>query len=589
MTFNEVITTTKKTIAGNLPFLILIIALLTISVVRALPENHIDMPSATALLGARWWARDGFLKHYFLELNAGYGKIVRYFDEPALSEHAQGAVAGGLIGHKLYNPHYPSLHGITSALLMKFGIDSLFILRLPSIFFSILSLILLYIFIKLLSNRHIALIAVTYFGISPIFIKFADSLEYTPLEDLWRSLILLLSLLALRRLKFWYLLVIWISYLILAFISYNSTFFIFTWLIGISAIYIYHSGHRHKICLFLVVSLIWALAPILAFGVRLTQSVAYLGWRNTWLDIYGAFIWAGNRPGLGLKTRIDALTRPFFSITGLYNFYILIISLGITKIKYFIILIFLITALIAAKLMKVMKYKITPLPVLTILAIAPLTQTLIMPFIGFRETMGRLFAPFVGIIIGTVTYVLLRFYKNGTKTLRLFDKISFGFLFIVLASLFTIQIILNNTTRFWSYAPLPNSSITFSKNMQTIAGGEKAVFMINSDDTKIPEEEFKKRASIYNPAHVQTNYIIWKYYLDMPLLNFASTSYLIRDLLYLEKRTEFPFTAVITSDDGKIINELHENLAGKKLPLSKVKLLNNRYFFTVSPILKKDF
>ena len=118
--------------------------------------------------------------------------------------------------------------------------------------------------------------------------------------------------------------------------------------------------------------------------------------------------------------------------------------------------------------------------------------------------------------------------------------------------------------------------------MQEVATGEKAVFMINALDTQIPEEELKKRWSQYDPASYNTNYIIWEYYFDMPLLNFTKNSYVIRDLLYLEKRAEFPFTAIITSDDLNLINELYKDLKNQRLRLSDIKILQNRYYFIVN-------
>ncbi len=228
----------KRVIAANLLFAIFLTVIATFLIFRALPENHMDMDSAFVLLNARWWARDGFLQNYFLSLNAGYGKIVRYLDEPELNDHAHGSIAGGLVGHKIYYTHYPGLYIIPIALLVKLGITRLFFLRILSIVASILSIVFLYAFIKkLLSNKYIALVATAYFGVSPIFIKWGDSLQYIPQEDFWRSLILLSSLIIYQyfnnsqkwteiKNKYLYLLAIWLSYFFLALTSFNSTILI---------------------------------------------------------------------------------------------------------------------------------------------------------------------------------------------------------------------------------------------------------------------------------------------------------------------------------------------------------------------------
>lgn len=599
MTFRLIITNIKKIITNNWQFSILIIGLLTVLTVRAIPENHMDMDSATAILSARWWARDGFLKHHLLELNAGYGKIVRYFEEKELNEHAQGSVAGGLIGHKLYNAHYPSMHVLPIALLMKIGIEKLFILRILPIIASILALIFLYLFVKSLYNKHVALIATAYFGISPLFIKWADSLAYAPYEDVLRFLILLLGLAAFNysnnqqttmgKKNYLYLAAIWICYAFLALVSFNSTFFVFTWLLGLSLIYAYQKHNyrvKNKILIFFFLTLFWASAPIFSFVLRLIQSAVYLGWHNTWLDFYGAFIYAGNRPSLGLLIRGAALIKPFFSMTGLYNFYAFLVPMGITKLKPFILFaspfLTLIAILAIMRLKKITEYKIFSFP-LMILFVAPMTQTFLMPFLGFRDSIGRLFAPFIGIVIGIILHIVL-LARNKIKNEMTSDKLLFGFLCAAMFSLFAIQIILNFVPRIWSpYAPISTQDISFAKTMQKMIAGEGAVFMINASDTQIPEEELKKRNALYDPTHYQTNYIDWEYYFDMPMLNFINSSYLVRDLIFLEKRSEYPFTAIITSDDKEIISELHKNLNAKKLPLSTIQTLENRHYFTVSP------
>jgi len=130
-----------------------------------------DMASAQTILAVRWWARDGFLVHYFLQLPSGYGKLVKYFDDPQLQQHAKGSINGSLIGSKIYYTRYPSLYILPIALTMKLGINNLFLLRLWAIVASLLSLIFFYAFLKLITNKIVAFTAALYFGISPIFIK----------------------------------------------------------------------------------------------------------------------------------------------------------------------------------------------------------------------------------------------------------------------------------------------------------------------------------------------------------------------------------------------------------------------------------
>jgi len=161
----------KRVIAANLLFAIFLTVIATFLIIRALPENHMDMASAQTILAVRWWARDGFLVHYFLQLPSGYGKLVKYFDDPQLQQHAKGSINGSLIGSKIYYTRYPSLYILPIALTMKLGINNLFLLRLWAIVASLLSLIFFYAFLKLITNKIVAFTAALYFGISPIFIK----------------------------------------------------------------------------------------------------------------------------------------------------------------------------------------------------------------------------------------------------------------------------------------------------------------------------------------------------------------------------------------------------------------------------------
>lgn len=603
---NNLFSSIKKTVAANLPFVILIVVLSGYLVVRALPENHLEYTSTDTLLSARWWARDGFSKHYFLQLPSGYGKIAHYFEEPELNEHVKGSIYGSVGQYKLYAVHLPSMAVVPVAFLMKMGIKKIFPLRLPSIIASIFSLVFLYAFIKkLFFNDYIAFIAVAYFGISPIFIKWADSTEYTPLGDFWSFLILLLSVCAFQyfndnqepfktKKAYLYLSAIWIGQLFLVLSSYHAIFFTFAWLLGVTVFYIYKNRSiKYKILLLLLLALFWASAPILGFALRLIQSAVYMGWHNTWLDIYSAIAAGGNSTRLDFVTRFEGIIKPFFSMTGLLNIYAVLAPLGLSKLKniiigarisplYFFSFLAIFGAVVITKLAKIANYKI-PSPIFVILlAVAPLVETSFLPFTGYRDYVGRLAAPFIGIIIGVFSWMLFLAFKK--KSLTIFSKFLFSFFSLIILLLFIIQIVLNNYPRLYMpYAPIPDNDIAFAKTMQNIGNGEKAVFMINADDAKIPEEALKQRGSRYNPALYQGNYKIWEYYFDMPLLTFTKTFYLIRDLSFLEKRAEFPFTAIVTSDSYVLIDEIYQKLRANQLSLKPIEMIENRYLFIIPP------
>ncbi|OGD25312.1 hypothetical protein A2819_00315 [Candidatus Azambacteria bacterium RIFCSPHIGHO2_01_FULL_40_24] len=600
---NRLFVSVKKIITANLPFVILIAILFGYLAVRALPENRWNgwkCCSTQVLLTARFWARDGFFNHYLLGLNQGYGKIIRYFDEPELQHHAHGAVASNLLAQKLYYTHYPVFYIAPLALMMKLGIDSLFIFKLLAIITSLAGLAFFYAFIKSISNKFIAFIATLYFVVSPVFIGNADILEYLPMEDVLGFSIMFLSIFFLNRLKLkkfayykTYFAVIWVFSFLLSLVSYNSNIFIFTWLAGLTAIYFWRENIFHKKIIFIFLIALWASAPILGFAIHLIQNAAYLGWSDMWLDIYGTYISAGNSVRLDLLTRTEGMIRPFFSITGIYNFYTLMAPYGLSKIKQIFLpnsipLVYIFSFLIIFTIAIIVKIRKKlnglhwpPLSIMLLLLAAPLSQTFFLPFVGYRDYMGRLTAPFVGIVIGSVAYnafLLLKEQNYLTLTKRFFLFTAL----VIVALLFIIQITLSLVN------PLPtslsNSEIRFTQYVKNITAGEKAVFMIDKKDISVDDKELEMRkAYISSFNYFIGDYLIWAYYFDMPLLNFIKTDYLVKDLLFLEKRAEFPFTVIVTSDNKVLIDEIYQKLRANQLPLKPVEIIENRYLFIVSP------
>lgn len=593
----------KKIVNAHLLFVIFLIAIAIFLIALAIPENTMDVDTAQTLLSARYFARDGFFKHYFLQLPSGYGKITQYFDDPELQQHAGGTVNGSLIGKKLYYTHLSSLYIVPLALVMKLGIENLFLLRLLPIIISLLGLVFLYVFIKLISdNKYIAFIAVLYFGISQVFLVSAKVIYFLPVENMLRFLILMLSIFAINHIKSatasqriirYYIISIWAVYFLLALTSFNSTFFIFAFLVGLSAIYLYKLPFPHKIRTFSLLIMFWASAPVLGFTLQIIQNVAYLGWHEMYIDFYGSLTASGNSPHLGFIRRAEASIRPFITMSGLYNFYILTAPLGIQKIKqYFFpsitpisyVLPFLTALAIVAfvKLKKITGYKLFPLSIPALLVIAVFVQSLLLPLNSVRDYTGPLAAPVLGVILGSVVWMLFLAFAKFKSIGGGLNKIVIIFMSLIILSLFGVQIVLNSSSYFGpNHAPLSDNEIAFTKTMQKIANGEKAVFMINTIDTHLPEEILKTRFATIDPKEYLINYRNWEYYFDMPLLNFTKTSYLTQDLLYLKKRAEFPFTAIITSDDSDLIDELYGSLSLEQLPLTPVKTLGNRHFFLV--------
>ena len=147
---------------------------------------------AQTILSSKHWANDGFLQQV-LAIPIGYSKTVRYLDDPQMRQHAHGTVTGGLIGQRLYYTHYPSGYSLPYAIFMKLGIWQRHWFRLFALTLSLGSIILMYLFINLISNKKMAFFGSIYYGISTMFLGYADSLANQPVDDLLRFAILSLS------------------------------------------------------------------------------------------------------------------------------------------------------------------------------------------------------------------------------------------------------------------------------------------------------------------------------------------------------------------------------------------------------------
>ena len=164
----------------------------------------------------------------------------------------------------------------------------------------------------------------------------------------------------------------------------------------------------------------------------MTQSVWYLGWQGAWLDVQSAFTAAGNRSGLDIVTRFEGMIKPFFSATGLLNVYTILTPLGLSKLKnmivgaristlYILPLLATLGVIIILKLKKIANYKIPYQYLVILLAAAPLVETFFLPFTGYRDNIGRLAAPFIGITIGIFIWLLFLALKN--KKLMIWTKL----------------------------------------------------------------------------------------------------------------------------------------------------------------------
>lgn len=267
-----------------------LVVLLTVYLgLKTLPEDGWSgwgEQSAQTLLSIEHWAQDGFLENKLLFVPVGYSKVARYLDDPSLRHHARGTVTGYLIGKRLYYTHYPSGYMIPFALLRKAGVTERYAFRLLGLSFSIAALFLMYVFFNRISDSTVAFFGALYYGLSTMFLDFADSLANQPIDDLLRFAVLAVSVSAYGRAEARgsRVLVIWFLFLALSLSSCDSTLFIFAWLIGLD---IAAWLSDREAALPWKRWLFYLSAPVIAFSAQMLQNWWYLGWEDLFLDLKG--------------------------------------------------------------------------------------------------------------------------------------------------------------------------------------------------------------------------------------------------------------------------------------------------------------
>ena len=510
--------------------------------IKAIPENSWDgwqVGSAQALLSAKHWVNDSFFKNYFLFLPQGYSKVTRYFDDPELRQHARGITTGGFIGKRLYYTHYPFGYIIPTALLMKLGAESRFWFRLLQILFSLIGLVFLYWVFYLISNRLVASLGILFYSISTIFLDYADSLAAMPLEELLRPIIIFLSILSLKNnQKKYFNYLIWIFYFILSLSSYDSTFFIFAWLVGLDLIVSKKTNFKKWI--------FWVSAPILAFGVQILQNYLYLGWRDMILDFYGAFKvqLVGSRTNFFL-THLQRWFDPLGWFFGVKWYLGIIISvLGIWSLKF------------------IKKYSDIQLDIryLYLAFLALLFHFLFFPSLFFYQ--GRLVAIFGALLMGSLTSAsikeMIRVLKTNTSIQRC---IVVFVIFIMVLGLWFIQGKRTYTyIKQWPNNIWPQASIDFDKKIKNLVSSDKVIFQLLGSERKVSDLDRYPMAASEDEYHT-----------DAPILGFTNTADLIRDFNYLKQRSEFPFSAIIIANQKTIIEKLDQKLTDyKKTSIEKI-------------------
>ncbi|MCR4283777.1 MAG: hypothetical protein NUV64_00460 [Parcubacteria group bacterium] len=494
--------------------------------VKATHENSWDgwgFGSAQTMMSIKHWVNDGWTNHYFLFIPAGYSKTTHYFDDPNLKQHAWVDVTGGKGTKQTYYTHYPSGYLFPLAFLMELGFENRFWFRLFQILISMGSLFLLYKFFILISNKAIAFFAVLFYMISVPFLDFADSLANMPIDDFFRFIILFLSVLAIKNISnskkyFTYSMWAWLSYFVLSVSSYDSTFFVFFWLIGLDILIVKNFPWKKW--------LLFSCAPVLAFGVQVIQNSWYLGFYNMLSDFFGAFNaipLASNSGQNFIKQRF--LQGILFPITEAFAFSF--------RLRY--ALIFIATIVVAFFKLRKIKYINSTIPDIYKYAIllggSAFFQSLILT--DNHPYKGRILGVFAAFIAGIFIFMIYWIIKK-----QLSQKI----FVLVLISLSIFMWSLQTSRTFAYIKQWPNNTYEQEKidfayelknSLKPFALEDTVIF------TMFPPEYY---GDSITPT--MTRYYDM-YYHDMPILYFDDKEDLVRDFTYLKQISEYPFSALI--------------------------------------------
>ena len=546
-------------IKKNILILIIFLILGSYLGIKALDKTGWDgwgFGSAPVLMTIRYWNRDGWIKHYFLYIPQGYSKTAaQYLDEPELRHSTPAG--------RFYYTHYPPGFIFPFALLGRLGFDQRFWFRWLAILFSFGGLILFYKFINLIVNKTAAFWGTVFYAFSTTFLDFADSVANQPIEDLLKYGIIFTSMLAFKRGKN-YNYFLWLLYFLLSISTYDSTFFIFTWLIGLDILI--RKTWAFKKWLF------FASAPTLAFALQVIQNAWYLGWQNVISDFSGAYV---RRNAIG--SYIDythafyAPLKWFLAPTAPLNSWLLSPNvkwlIAISTVMLLATGIFVLFKKNSKSLKDIAKISI-------LLYLASIVQQIFIPADMTFSYEGRFIALLLGIFVGVLMILAGKYSINIYNSKQLSPYLMpLAITILMLAFLWSLEI--KNTIEYlkqWPNHAVNAATIDFSDEIKLQIPGDKIGFYLSDSTTK---------AAGPLPNYTMVD-MMSEYYFDMPILSFGNADALINDLLYLKSRSQ-SFFPVIMAENEKTALDLQEKI--DKNNLLKAKIKDSRVLIIDLPLL----
>ena len=522
---------------------------------------------AQTMLSLRQWEEGGWFSNYFLFIPQGYAKVVRFFDDPRLRQHAHGTCPGSSprVGPRLWYTHYPAGYLVPYAVLFRLGLDSLFEVRMLSIVFSIAALVLMYLLFARLTSPRVGFLAVFFYGLAPAFLGYADALANQPLDDLLRfgfmfAVVLSTRAESLRSRRFW-LIGAWCTEFVLSLSSFDSVFFVYLWIIGWDILD--QQGFRWKRYL------LFSLAPLTAHGLQFLQNVWYLGFTAAAIDIRDAFLLknaadAGYNLGQGRIAVIMSTIGILFN--NLYSPGILIgFLLGLYMIY-------------AVAFEKREELELPTMRLLLVLFFCGVAFMLILPHAARMPYEARQMLPFASLLVSGVVWSFLKLFKDSIYgnhghdgVFRMIMRPAYLLLTAVLLLVFSFQFLLNNRRPAY-YIPDAKTDTQYAKAVE--AGRFDLAKYHQLREEALFARELKNMPAASEPVYfsLEAFRLFWdpkyvagypqimpitEYYAgSRPVLCFDTAEGLARDLAYMVRMSPYRFSPVIMASSKEYIDRI---------------------------------
>ena len=551
---------------AHLPFLALLLVLSIYLGLKTFPEegwSGWEEGSAQTLLTLDHWDKDGAFNHKLFFIPIGMSGIVKYLDEPELRQHARGTVTGYLIGRRLYYTHYPPGYLFPFALLKKAGVDERYGFRLLSLGISLAALALMYAAFNQVSTPVFAFTAALYYGVSTMFLDYADSLANHPIDDLLRFAIIFLSLFALKKDEAGrgrYTVAVWALYFMLAASSYDSVIFIFVWLVGLD--YLRWLGSKDRAGKGIPIKrwLLFAAAPAITFTLQLLQNWWYLGWDDLVLDIKGVLLYrVGNSSSSGkFWLRGKELLNTVHMMTGLSYYYALPAL-----------------ALLAASCVYLRKRIFGRLPGLDIFVlflIAGSAFAMVFAQTSDLKYQGRQLAPAISLIVAMGFFILIKIASGPRVLLNRKPGVSVAFFAALVLSISVLSFgQVKRTVKYvmdWPNNVIDVETMRIFKSLGRMSEGDMIIASI------VPDYSFD------NPQPLPR----WEYYAGRTVLTFRTPDLFLKDLQILKRRAQGPFDVAILTPNDDVIQLLLPILGGR------VQVFDSGHYalFVKDPVVPED-